>query len=451
MENQTNTEGDSPASKIQNKSLSSSSTTASAVAALFDIIIRVEEFPPFADPDHPHDRDPNGDGFPDNESVSEPLYEHSTRSSDPDAPCERRIVLEPMAVSISPSRIVTAQIPSDFTAGLDWHARKEAAREKLSIPLVWELLGLDGSPSSSCNSPFRRDLKPSFSITPDGHRWKDWGTDEGGDIFDFLATALSLKIGDAIRLGIQIAESGVLPAGVTLGSYALRNKEEELRKKAAQRLEWPALQRPSEAELATIAELRGLSVEGLKLAADDGVLVTTMWYHKAAWCLRSHCGRNCQARTMSGKIWGILDGKAKTLAGSLGGIPIGLPSDKTTIVVCEGGPDMLAAFCGIHDLGLRDLVGVVGMMGTSANFMGESLEQMRGKRVRIFVHRDSAGIDASTKWANQLRSVGADVDGFDFNEVVREDKAFVKDLNDLIRSPKGPMEDQHMRNAFNFN
>jgi hypothetical protein len=427
-----------------------SSTTASAVAALFNIIIRVEEFPPFADPDNPQDWDSNGDGFPDDESVSEPLYEHS-RSTDPDAPYERRIMFEPEFVSTPPPRIVTAQIPSDFTAGLDWHARKEAAREKLPIPLVWELLGLEGSPSSSCNSPFRRDLKPSFSITPDGHRWKDWGTDEGGDIFDFIATAMSLPIGDAMLVGIHIAESGVLPPGVTPGSYVSKRQDEILREKEAQRSEWPPMRRPSDEELATICELRGLSVEGLKLAAEDKVLVTTSLSRKEAWCVRSRCGRNCQARLLTGKPWGIMFGKARTLLGSLGSTPIGLPSDKPIIALCEGGPDMLAAYCCIHDLGLRDLVGVVGMMGTSANFMGESLEQMRGKRVRIFVHRDQGGREAAFKWANQLRSVGANVDGFDFDDVVREDKALVKDLNDLIRFPKGRTEEQHMHKAFNFN
>jgi hypothetical protein len=71
--------------------------------------------------------------------------------------------------------------------------------------------------------------------------------------------------------------------------------------------------------------------------------------------------------------------------------------------------------------------------------------------VRIFVHRDSAGIDASTKWANQLRSVGADVDGFDFDDVVRSDGKFVKDLNDLVKLPRCETSNSFIRKAFNFN
>ena len=450
MENQTNTEGNSPASKIQNNSLSSSSTTASAVAELFDIIIRVEDFPPFGDPDNPQDRDPNGDGFPDDENVSEPLYEHSTRSTDPDAPCERRIILEPVAVTARAPRIVSVDTPSDFSLESSWRERLEAARAALPIPQVWEMLELEGTPMSSCNSPFRRDLKPSFSITLDGQRWKDWGTDEGGDVFDFLATAFDIPVGDAMRLGIQIAESGIVPPGLSPGNYTSRRQEEALKEKEEKRKLWPPMTAPSDEELQIIADLRGLSVEGLRLAVEDGILVTTTWYRHRAWCLRSSCGRNYQARLMTGKPWGIIDDKVKTLPGSLGSIPIGLPSDRPIIILCEGGPDMLAAYCCINELGLRDQVGVVGMMGTSPNFKHSELGQLAGKRVRIFVHSDNVGKNAGSKWAKQLQSVGVRVDGFSFEEAIREDNASVKDLNDLVRLPRCETSSSFMRNAFDF-
>jgi|GEM_PF-478009 len=401
------------------------------------------------DPSYPQDRDPIPNNLPASDENPDIIKFTGPSQIDPDSPIDRRICLEPLPIVLPVNERVV--LPTDFTAGSNWRDRLEAARANLPITLAWELLRLDGSPSSSCNSPFRRDLNPSFSITPDGQRWKDWGTDEGGDVFDFIANAMSLPIGDAMRVGIQIAESGVLPLGVTPGSYVSKRRDEVLREKAEQRKLWPPMNPPSEAELKTIAELRGISIEGLKLAVADGVLVTTTWYREAAWCVRSRCCHNCQARTMSGKPWGMIDGKAKTLRGSLGCIPIGLPADKPIIALCEGGPDMLAAYDCIQELGLRDQVGAVGMMGSTSNFSSESLEHMRGKRVRIFIDRDEAGRQAAAKWATQLRSVGADVDGFEFDDVTRSDGKFVKDLNDLVRLPRCETSNSFIRKAFNFN
>jgi hypothetical protein len=402
------------------------------------------------DPAYPQDWDPNPNNLPDGDQHLDTIEFTGQSPIDPDCPVDRRICQEPPPVP--PPNNARVVLPLDLSPDTNWRDRLENARESLPIPQVWEMLGLEGTPMSSCHSPFRRDLKASFGITPDGQRWKDFGIDDGGDVFDLLATALGIPLGDAMHLGVQIAESGVLPPGVTPGSYASKRQDEVLKEKDQQRKSWPPMTAPTDEELQIIADLRGLSVEGLRLAVEDGILVTTTWYRDRAWCVRSACGRNCQARLLTGKPWGIIDGKAKTLPGSVASTPIGLPTDRPIIVLCEGGPDMLAAYCCIHDLGLRNQVGVVGMMGTSCNFQPESLEYMRGKRVRIFVHKDQgkAGEKAALKWATQLRSVGADVDGFEFDDVKREDGNFVKDLNDLVGTPRGPLEQSHINSAFTF-
>ena len=54
---------------------------------------------------------------------------------------------------------------------------------------AWEDLGLPGEPSRSCYSPFRNDNNRSFSVFYAGRKWKDFGTDEGGDVFDFVQKA----------------------------------------------------------------------------------------------------------------------------------------------------------------------------------------------------------------------------------------------------------------------
>ena len=68
----------------------------------------------------------------------------------------------------------------------------QAAKERLAIPDLWQLLDLPGKPGQSCRSPFREDRNPSFSIYDGGHRWKDRGTGLGGNA-DFRAAACNLS------------------------------------------------------------------------------------------------------------------------------------------------------------------------------------------------------------------------------------------------------------------
>lgn len=82
----------------------------------------------------------------------------------------------------------------------------EAAKKKLTIPALWELLGLPGSPGRSCRSPFRKDRKPSFSVRDDGRLFSDFGYPEHkGDAVDFLRLARGLSPADAAREFIRLA------------------------------------------------------------------------------------------------------------------------------------------------------------------------------------------------------------------------------------------------------
>jgi hypothetical protein len=56
------------------------------------------------------------------------------------------------------------------------------------------------------------------------------------------------------------------------------------------------------------------------------------------------------------------------------------------------------------------------------------------KRVRIFGHADEAGQMAIKRWAEQLQSVQADVDGFDFSGLIKTDGTPVKDLNEFVQA-----------------
>lgn len=66
-------------------------------------------------------------------------------------------------------------------------------KEVYLIHDAWEDLGLPGEPSESCRSPFRDDLNPSFSVFDAGRKWKDYGTEESGDVFDFVQKATGFE------------------------------------------------------------------------------------------------------------------------------------------------------------------------------------------------------------------------------------------------------------------
>ena len=84
-------------------------------------------------------------------------------------------------------RPITTKLKATFQNDFDY------LKEVYRIHHAWEDLGLPGEPSESCRSPFRDDLNPSFSVFDAGRKWKDYGTDEGGDVFDFVQKATGFE------------------------------------------------------------------------------------------------------------------------------------------------------------------------------------------------------------------------------------------------------------------
>ena len=78
------------------------------------------------------------------------------------------------------------------------HDALALAKDRLRIPELWLLLGLDGEPAKSCRVPWRKDQNPSGSLYDDGRRFHDHATNEDFDAPDFLARARNLSLKDAI-------------------------------------------------------------------------------------------------------------------------------------------------------------------------------------------------------------------------------------------------------------
>jgi tetratricopeptide (TPR) repeat protein len=109
---------------------------------------------------------------------------------------------------------------------------------------------------------------------------------------------------------------------------------------------------------------------------------------------------------MDGERWQRLTGRPKawTLAGSRASWPIGWRDavERDRIALCEGGPDALACLHHAFASGVDTEIGVVCMIGAACRIPPECLASFNGKRVRVFVHADAAGLKAAQKWAAQL-------------------------------------------------
>ncbi|MGD0253911.1 MAG: CHC2 zinc finger domain-containing protein, partial [Verrucomicrobiota bacterium] len=86
------------------------------------------------------------------------------------------------------------------------------AKARLNIHGLWRHFGFDGEPKASCNSPFRDDIKPSFSVNADGTLWNDFATGEAGDAVDFFQRASGLSKKEACRKFIELAGGRITPA-----------------------------------------------------------------------------------------------------------------------------------------------------------------------------------------------------------------------------------------------
>ena len=339
----------------------------------------------------------------------------------------------------------------------------ERALDRLRIPELWQMLGLEGKAGRSgkaCHAPFRPDRNPSFSVYDSGRRWKDHATGEGGNAADFLAKARNLSPGEACRKLIKLSS-----VPVRNENFRRKDRTEEGRR-IKLRAGWPQFDSPSPAEIKVIASLRSLSEEGVALAAERGLLFIASTPEGRAWVITDSRRKNAQARRMDGKNWERLEAKAWTLPGSIGALPVGLREarDFPNIAFVEGGPDLLAAFhlawCATstpETLAVGKGVNVIGSLGGVAmlgthDIPEEELIHFQGKRVRIFADTDKPGENAKCRWRRQLRGAGAQVDSYSFAGLVRYDGKPVKDLNDfvLVSPDQWEAERQAIDEAFSF-
>lgn len=98
-------------------------------------------------------------------------------------------------------------------------------------------------------------------------------------------------------------------------------------------------------DFAALAVLRGLSFAGIALASERGLLRFGEFRGRPAWFILDASRRVAQARRLDGQKW-TDNAKAWTLAGSQAAWPLGIceAGKFSAVALCEGGPDLLAAF-----------------------------------------------------------------------------------------------------------
>ena len=306
------------------------------------------------------------------------------------------------------------------------------AKQRLSIHDIGAKLFPEWRPAKSCRCPWRADRNPSFSVTADGRLWHDFTDGSGGDVVSFLARARGLSEPEAAKEFITLAGLRGGEGATPLAPLPVRPAEPE---KPREKPELPPLDEGTPPEHRQLASLRGLNVAAIRLALGRGLLRFCDSREGRAWVVTDPDRWAAQARRLDGERWQRLTGRPKawTLAGSRASWPIGFADAvaRERIALTEGGPDALAALHHAFASGVEKMIGVVCMIGAACRIPAECLPAFAGKRVRVFVHADEAGMKAAQRWAGQLIEAGAAVDGFAFDGLVKSDGTPVNDLCDM--------------------
>jgi hypothetical protein len=314
--------------------------------------------------------------------------------------------------------------------------RIDEAKARFTIPVLWRMFNLRGDPGSPCRSPFREDRSPSFSVFDGGRRWIDHATAERGDAIDFLAKIKGISNPEAFIELLRMVDGTVhQPAS------SIHRSETTTEPRRGPQLD--GIERCSKADLWQLANLRGIPLTSLMLAQKRKLLFPYQDpYQGRCWLVTDDARRSAIYRRLDGKRFHYREPqedkkegpKSRNWKGSEANWPIGIAQADgfPSIALCEGAPDFLAAFALAYSGAVESLVAPVCMGGAACSIHKDALPMFRGKRVRIFAHADETGQGAAQRWSEQLASVQADVDGFDFSGLIKDDGSPVKDLNDFL-------------------
>jgi hypothetical protein len=332
----------------------------------------------------------------------------------------------------------------------------------LSIPEAWRRLRLPGEPPARDGvtfcSPFRYDKHPGCFLDRHLTGYCDFGAGINTGLIGFIALGLDLPHESEVRARLEngwmrqriddwLRKENVAPANV----HPFPRMETPEPPKVRSTLYLDGLVAPTEKAIHSLAKLRGLPVEGVKLAVERGLVVfgsigqgkDKIYY----WGLHDETAGMLSVRRMDGQLWpqigNVPPHKAKTPKGWPGSGFFGIPSlkDKEYVILVEGLPDDLAAHCLLASGQFpSEDYGVVCALSAKSRFTPAQVEALRGRSVLCIPQNDVPSYRAAIGWQAQLEHVAVP---FLFKLLATyAHGAPLKDLNDDQRLPPNvvPME-----------
>lgn len=310
-------------------------------------------------------------------------------------------------------------------------------RRRCPLPVLMIRMGYAKFAKHTCHSPFRTDKKPSWGIFRRNDRWfwKDHGTGESGDEIGFIVNAKNLpsanSFGKALEVWNRMADS----------KFTLKEVEvpTDLVQKDLVKPDCSGFGPGTDTQLERLCKLRRIDSLGAVLAQMHGVLVFGRLAGHEVFGVTDSSGHALEVRRLDGQLfpsYGTLrERKSHAAKGSRKDWPVGLAEigSKTTILLVEGLPDLLAAFEVVAREGAMERVCPVAMLSSSASIGPDALPTFKGKHVRIVPHNDAAGRKGAARWKEQLLAAGAaKVDFIQLCADEEIDTAPIKDLNDYL-------------------
>lgn len=201
-----------------------------------------------------------------------------------------------------------------------------------------------------------------------------------------------------------------------------------------------------------LATLRGLSLPGILAAKADGVLSFGTHHKLRAWFIKDEYAGS--ARRLDGKLWRKEAAKAWDVPGTSGesrsGWPVGIlcAKGRETIVVCEGGPDLLGAYSVREEL--RADFGIVCVLGSGLTIHESARIHFAGKRIRFIAHADTTGFEFAQRNALGLFGVAEHVSIVTLEGLRKLDGVPAIDLCDVLAFRTAGTMTEEIAKLFDF-
>ena len=288
---------------------------------------------------------------------------------------------------------------------------------------------------------WRGDRKPSLSISKDGFKWIDFGTNKSGDQINLISEIHGISNSKACAEFMKMAEGvGVV---LPMPKQSARSKSHIVKKPNL-----PKLDVPTADIIRRIVLLRELpSDRGVCEAIRRGIL----WYGIVQDCAQFNVPVfvftdsvriNAQARRLDGRTWNLSDKPKTKVLRPPGGQEVNWPigcgalSGENLVILVEGEGDLLAAM-ELAQIQMGERIREIGfcfLSGITRSISQKAINRLKGRRVRIVPHADTdpdKGAKSADGWSSLLAEHGVPAEIFSLEGKVNAAGVQFKDLGEI--------------------